>query len=38
MRATIAAAFEAQCRVLCFGPSPTWDEVQARLEGIQSLL
>jgi len=38
LRATIAAAFEAQCRVLCFGPSPTWDEVQARLEGIQSLL
>ena len=23
LRATIAAAFEAQCRMLCFGPSPT---------------
>jgi hypothetical protein len=34
----IAAAFEAQCRVLCFGPSPTWDDVQARLEEIRELL
>ena len=38
LRATIAAAFEAQCRVLCFGPSPAWDEVQARLEEIRNLL
>ena len=28
LRATIAA-FETQCRVLCFGPSPTWEEVQS---------
>jgi hypothetical protein len=34
----IAAGFEAQCRVLCFGPSPTWDEVQARLAAIRELL
>jgi hypothetical protein len=34
----IAAGFEVQCRVLCFGPFPTWDEVQARLEAIRALL
>jgi hypothetical protein len=34
----IAAGFEAQCRVLCFGPFPTWQEVQARLKAIQELL
>ena len=38
LRATIAAGFEAQCRVLCFGPFPSWDEVQARLEKIRGLL
>ncbi len=38
LRAVIAADFEAQCRVLCFGPFPTWDEVQVRLEEIRNLL
>jgi len=38
LRAVIAAGFEAQCRVLCFGPFPSWDEVQARLEEIRRLL
>jgi Nucleotidyl transferase AbiEii toxin, Type IV TA system len=38
LRALIAPGFEAQCRVLCFGPFPTWDEVQARLGSIRSLL
>ena len=38
LRAVIAAGFEAQCRVLCFGPYPTWDEVRARLEDIRGLL
>jgi hypothetical protein len=38
LRAAIAAGFEAQCRVLCFGPFPTWDEVQAHLEDIRSIL
>ena len=38
LRAAIAAGFEAQCRVLCFGPFPTWDEVEARLENIRGLL
>jgi hypothetical protein len=34
----IAGVFAEQCRVLCFGPFPAWDEVQARLEGIRELL
>ena len=38
LRAVIAAGFEAQCRVLCFGSFPSWDEVQARLEAIRALL
>ena len=38
LRAIIAADFAAQCRVLCFGPFPAWDEVQARLEDILALL
>ncbi len=38
LRAVITAGFEAQCRVLCFGPFPNWDEVQARLEEIRGLL
>ncbi len=38
LRAIIAAGFEAQCRVLCFGPFPAWDEVQASLEDIRGLL
>ena len=38
LRAAIAADFEAQCRVLSFGPSPTWDEVEARFADIRPLL
>jgi Nucleotidyl transferase AbiEii toxin, Type IV TA system len=38
LRAVIAAGFEAQCLVLCFGPFPSWDEVQGRLEEIRGLL
>ncbi len=38
LRAVLAAEFEKQCRVLCFGPFPSWDEVQARLEAIRDLL
>lgn len=36
--AVLAAEFEKQCRVLCFGPFPTWEQVRARLEEIRSLL
>jgi hypothetical protein len=38
LAAVLAAEFEQQCRVLCFGPFPTWDEVQARLLAIRGLL
>jgi hypothetical protein len=38
LRAAIAADFDAQCRILCFGPYPTWEEVEARFAGIRSLL
>lgn len=38
LRAALGREFETQCRVLCFGPYPSWDEVQARLKGIRSLL
>jgi hypothetical protein len=38
LRSIIATGFEAQCRVLCFGPFPNWDQVQARLEAIRALL
>jgi hypothetical protein len=34
----IAKVFAEQCRQLCFGPSPSWDEVQARFEGIRQFL
>jgi hypothetical protein len=38
LRTAIAAIFAEQCRVLCFGPIPTWDDVQARFEAIRDLL
>jgi hypothetical protein len=38
LRAVLAVELEKQCRVLCFGPFPSWDEVQARLDGLQELL
>jgi hypothetical protein len=38
LRAAIAADFEAQCRILCLGPSPTWDEVETRFADVRSLL
>lgn len=38
LRAVIADGFTAQCRVLCFGPFPSWDEVKARLDEIRDVL
>jgi len=34
----LAAEFEKQCRILCFGKFPTWDQVQKRLMSLQRLL
>lgn len=38
LRASLAVEFEKQCRILCFGPIPTWDDVQARFEAIRDSL
>jgi hypothetical protein len=35
---TISAEYEAQCELLCYGPYPSWEEVQTRLLEIQDLL
>jgi hypothetical protein len=35
---TISAEYEAQCKLLCYGPYPLWEEVQARLLEIRHLL
>ncbi|MFI5343615.1 MAG: nucleotidyl transferase AbiEii/AbiGii toxin family protein [Chlamydiales bacterium] len=34
----LAAEFEKQCRILCFGEFPTWGQVQERLISLQYLL
>lgn len=38
LRAVLAAELEKQCKILCFGSIPTWDDVQARLEAVRALL
>lgn len=38
LRAVIATAVETQCRLLCFGSFPSWEQIQARLEEIRGLL
>lgn len=38
LSAALGSDFEAQCRVLCFGPFPTWNEVKTRLKGIRDFL
>ena len=34
----ISAEYEAQCKMLCYGPYPSWAEVQARLQEIRHAL
>lgn len=38
LAAEISAEYEAQCRLLCYGPYPSWQEIQARLEKLRHLL
>lgn len=38
MEMVLAVEFEKQCRILCFGEFPTWDQVQQRFTAIQKLL
>jgi hypothetical protein len=38
LSAAIGAEYEAQCKMLCYGPYPSWDEVQARFLELRDLL
>ena len=38
LAAVIGAEYEAQCRMLCYGPYPTWADVQARFLNMRELL
>jgi len=38
LRGVLSNELDRQCRILCFGPKPNWDDVQARLEAIRALL
>ena len=35
---SIAADYDEQCRTLCYGPYPSFDEVIGRFEEMRSLL
>ena len=34
----IKAEYDGQCKMLCYGPYPSWEEVQSRLLGLRDLL
>ncbi|MFN0137341.1 MAG: nucleotidyl transferase AbiEii/AbiGii toxin family protein [Phycisphaerae bacterium] len=38
LAAVIGPQYEEQCRVLCYGPLPTWAEVQATFQSLKPLL
>jgi hypothetical protein len=38
LAAIIRAEYEAHCKMLCYGPYPSWAEVQARFLQIRHLL
>ncbi|MBL8827241.1 MAG: hypothetical protein JNM18_09665 [Planctomycetaceae bacterium] len=38
LAAVIGAEYENQCRLLCYGPFPTWDQVQAKFMALRPLL
>jgi len=38
LAAVIGAEYERQCRMLCYGPYPSWMEIQARLLELRGLL
>jgi hypothetical protein len=38
LAAVIGPEYESQCRMLCYGPFPSWAEVQARFEQLRPLL
>ena len=38
LAAIIGPGYEEQCRILCYGPFPSWAEVQARFDALRSVL
>lgn len=38
LREMVRTTYEAQCRLLCFGTYPSWDEVEARFVQLRDLL
>jgi len=36
--AIISKEYETQCKMLCYGPFPSWTEVQARFLELRELL
>lgn len=38
LAASIAREYEQQCRMLCYGPFPSWAEVQARFNELREIL
>jgi hypothetical protein len=38
LSAELGAAYERQCKILCYGPYPSWQQVRSRFEEIKSLL
>jgi hypothetical protein len=34
----IGVEYEGQCKLLCYGPYPLWEEIQARFKEIRDLL
>ena len=34
----ISVEYEAQCKLLCYGPYPSWEEIQAKFKEIRELL
>ena len=38
LSAAIGPEYERQCRVLCYGPFPSWKEVQERFRALRTLL
>ena len=38
LAAQIAEEYHQQCRALCYGPFPAWDQVQGQFEAIRKLL
>lgn len=38
LAATIGAEYEGQCELLCYGPYPSWADIQARFQELRTLL